>query len=348
MDLSLAAFMAQMQMYPSLGVIIVLVIAVTIVSGATDAPNAIATAVSTRCMKPNTALILAAIFNFVGIIGMTYISAAVAHTMFNMVDFSGDTHVALMALIAAMIASIAWGVLCWFLGIPASKSHSLIAGITGAAIALNGWAGVVLGEWVKVLYGMAFSLLAGFALGWVMVKLVEGVFRFTNRRRATVICTYIQDVCACALAFLHGAQDGQKFMSIALLGIALSLGMENAGEVNFPLWLMILCSIAMSVGTLIGGKRIIKSVAMDMVTLEKYQGVASSITTVITLFVASMTGMPVSTSHCNTAAIMGVGASRNPRKVRWNIAGNMVLAWVLTFPCCGLIGFALARLFMMF
>ena len=348
MDLSLGAFIGQMAAQPVLIVIIVLVIGVTVVSGATDAPNAIATAVSTRCLKPGVALGLAAVFNFIGLMGMTYISTAVAHTMFNMVDFSGDTHQALMALMAAMIGAIGWGMFCWVQGIPASKSHSLIAGITGGAIAMNGWAGVVPGQWVKVIYGMVFSLVAGFIVGWFMVKVVELLFKGCKRHTANKICTGIQDVCACILSALHGAQDGQKFMSIALLGIALAYGNETSGDTSFPLWLMITCSLAISLGTLIGGKRIIKSVAMDMVKLEKYQGVAAAVTTATTLLVASLTGMPVSTSHCSTAAIMGVGASRNPKRVKWDVAKNMVLAWVLTFPCCGFIGFVLAKIFMLF
>ena len=348
MDLSLAVLFSQMAVYPTLGIILVLVLLVTIISGATDAPNAIATAVSTRCLSPGKALALAAIFNFVGLMGMTYVSTAVAHTMFNMVDFSGDPHLALMALMAAMIASIGWGILCWFLGIPASKSHSLIAGITGGAIALNGIGAVIVGEWAKVLYGMAFSLVAGFALGWLVVRFIEKVFATVERRRANKTCTVIMDICAVALSGLHGAQDGQKFMSIALLGFTLSFGMENTGDTSFPLWLMIMCSAAISLGTLIGGKRIIKSVAMDMVKLDKYQGVAASATTVITLLISSLTGMPVSTSHCSTSAIMGVGASKNPKEVKWDIAGNMVKAWILTFPCCGLIGYILATIFMAF
>ncbi len=348
MELTLSMFMAQAGDHPALIVILLLVIGVTVVSGATDAPNAIASAVSTRCLSPGAALALAAVFNFVGLVGMTYVSTAVAHTMFNMVNFSGNTHQALMALIAAMIGSIGWGVFCWFRGIPASKSHSLIAGVTGGAIALNGLAGVVASEWMLVIYGMAFSLVAGFILGILITRLMERLFSWADRRIGNIVCMVLQDVCACALSFLHGAQDGQKFMSIGLLGIALAFGMETSGETNFPLWLMILCSAAISLGTLAGGKRIIKSVAMDMVKMEKYQGVAASISTVITLFVASITGMPVSTSHCSTAAIMGVGASRSFRRVNWGIAKHMVSAWILTFPCCGLIGFVLAKVFMLF
>lgn len=348
MELTLQTFIEQAGSHPLLLVILALVVGVTVVSGATDAPNAIASAVSTRCLRPGVALGLAAVFNFVGLLGMTYISTAVAHTMFNMVNFSGNTQQALMALIAAMIASIGWGIFCWFRGIPASKSHSLIAGVTGGAIAMNGWEGVVMSEWMLVIYGMVFSLVAGFILGWGATKLIEKLFDSVALSTTNKICIVFQDICACALSFLHGAQDGQKFMSIGLLGIALAFGMESSGETNFPLWLMILCSLAISLGTLIGGKRIIKSVAMDMVKLEKYQGLAASCSTVITLFVASITGMPVSTSHCSTAAIMGVGASRNLKRVKWGVAKNMVVAWIITFPCCGLIGFLLAKVFMGF
>ena len=347
MSLTLAAFIEQAMVNPVLIVIIILVLAVTCISGVTDAPNAIATAVSTRCMSPNVAIAWAAVFNMVGLIGMTYISTAVAHTMFGMVDFGTDTHAALLALMAAMIAAILWGVFCWFTGIPASKSHMLIAGITGGAIACSGLAGVVPAEWAKVLYGMAFSLIAGFALGWIVVKVVEKAFQFADRTAANKGFTIFQDICAVALSFLHGAQDGQKFMSIALLGIALSFGNTEPSADGFPFWLMIICSLCISLGTAIGGKRIIKSVAMDMVTLEKYQGACANTSTVCTLLVSSLTGMPVSTSHCSTSAIMGVGAARNPKNVNWSIAKNMVLAWVLTFPCCGLIGFVLAKIFIM-
>lgn len=340
-------FLSQAATQPILLVILVLVIGVTAVSGATDAPNAIATVVSTRCLKPGAAIVLAAVFNFVGLVGMTFISTAVAKTMFGMVDFSGDTDAALLALMAAMIGAIGWGVVCWVFGIPCSKSHSLIAGITGGAIALNGLSGVVPGEWAKVIYGMVFSLVAGFLLGWVFTKIIERLFASVNRQTANKLFVVIQDLCAVALSFLHGAQDGQKFMSIAMLGIALSFGNAEPDAGSFPLWIMVICSLAISLGTVVGGKRIIKSVGMDMVKLEKYQGVAANFSTTFTLLFASLTGMPVSTSHCNTSAIMGVGASRSFKRVNWSIAKNMLLAWVITFPACGVIGFVLAKLFMM-
>ena len=264
MALSFVDFISQAMAQPSLFVILILVIGVTAVSGATDAPNAIATVVSTRCLKPSVAIGLAAVFNFVGLVGMTYISTAVAKTMFGMVDFSGNTDAALYALMAAMIGSILCVIFCWFFGIPCSKSHSLIAGVTGGAIALNGLAGVVPAEWAKVIYGMVFSLVAGFFLGWLFVKVIEKACTHVNRQAANHAFTGIQDVCAVALSFLHGAQDGQKFMSIAMLGVALSFGNPTPDSNGFPMWLMIICSLAISLGTIVGGKRIIKSVGMDM------------------------------------------------------------------------------------
>ena len=333
---------------PILFVILILVIGVTAVSGATDAPNAIATVVSTRCLTPNAAIALAAVFNFVGLVGMTFISTAVAKTMFGMVDFSGDTNAALLALVAAMIGAIAWGIVCWIFGIPCSKSHSLIAGITGGAIALNGWAGVIPAEWAKVIYGMVFSLVAGFILGWVFTKAIEALFRSVNRIYANRLFIIIQDLCAIALSFLHGAQDGQKFMSIFMLAIMMTAGMGmDLSGVAMPMWLMIFCAFNMGLGTAVGGERIIKSVGMDMVKLEAFQGFAASLSTFVSLMLATFGGLPVSTTHTNTTAIMGVGAAKNPKSVKWSIAIDMVKTWVLTFPGCGILGFACAKLFLM-
>ena len=348
MALSFLDFISQAMAQPSLFVILILVIGVTAVSGATDAPNAIATVVSTRCLKPSVAIGLAAVFNFVGLVGLPYFSPAVAKTMFGMVDFSGNTDAALYALMAAMIGAILWGIFCWFFGIPCSKSHSLIAGVTGGAIALNGLAGVVPAEWAKVIYGMVFSLVAGFFLGWLFVKVIEKACTHVNRQAANHAFTGIQDVCAVALSFLHGAQDGQKFMSIFMLAIMMTAGMGmDLSGVAMPMWLMIFCAFNMGLGTAVGGERIIKSVGMDMVKLEAFQGFAASLSTFVSLMLATFGGLPVSTTHTNTTAIMGVGAAKNPKSVKWSIAIDMVKTWVLTFPGCGILGFACAKLFLM-
>lgn len=148
------------------------------------------------------------------------------------------------------------------------------------------------------------------------------------------------------VALMHGAQDGQKFMSTAMVAIALSMG-KTIGEMGgFPLWLEVLCAGVMAIGTGVGGRRIIKKVGMEMVQLEKYQGFAASVSASVSLLIATLTGLPVSTTHTKTAAIMGAGAAKSMRTVSWGVAKEMIMAWVLTFPGCGLIGFLLAKLFL--
>ena len=328
---------------------IALVLGVVFVNGWTDAPNAIATVISTRAMNPRAAIIMAAFFDFLGVLVMTLITPTVAQTIYKMVDFGGDTHDALVALCAALFAIVLWAVSAWWFGIPTSESHALIAGLTGAAIAMHGGlSGVNGGEWVKVLYGLVLSTFLGFALGYLVVKGIEAIFRGVDRRRTTVLFRRAQIGGAAAMAFMHGAQDGQKFMGVFLLGMALAQGQTHTTTFEIPFWLILLCSIVMGLGTSIGGYRIIKAVGMDMVKLETYQGFAADIAGALCLLASSLTGMPVSTTHTKTTAIMGVGAARRLRSVDWSVVREMVLTWVLTFPGCGLIGFIMAKLFVAF
>lgn len=346
-----SAFVSALMGSPVLVVVLLLTLGATVVNGATDAPNAIATVVGTRSMSPTAAIIMAAICNFIGLAAVTMMGAAVAHTIFNMVNFGGDNEAALLALAAAMVAIIVWGVAAWAFGIPTSQSHSLIAGITGAAIALQGGLGGVNGgEWMKVIYGLVISTVLGFVCGWIFTKLIEFFARDANRLKTASTWHWVQIVAGAGVAIMHGAQDGQKFLSISMLGIMLCMGMGDgtSQEVAFPLWLVVLCAATMGLGTAVGGKRIIKSVGMDMVKMEAYQGSAACLSAIFCIGLATFTGMPVSTTHTKTTAIMGVGASKRLSNVKWNKAGNMVLAWILTFPGCGLIGFVLAKILLMF
>ncbi len=279
---------------------------------------------------------------------MTLLNQKVAETIFKMVDFHGNTHEALYALCAALVAIVAWAVAAWRFGIPTSESHALIAGLSGAAIALQGGlGGINAAEWVKVLYGLGLSTLLGFAMGWATVKLVELIFRGTDRRKTDKFFQRAQVTGAAAMAFMHGAQDGQKFISVFLLGMFLTKGISNVETVVIPVWLMVACALVMGLGTSIGGYRIIKAVGMDMVKLSKYQGFSADLAAAGCLLLSSVTGIPVSTTHTKTTAIMGVGAARNLKKVNWGIVREMVLTWFLTFPGCGLLGFLMAKLFMM-
>lgn len=333
---------------PMFLLIAVLNIGVIIVNGATDAPNAIATAVSTRAMRSRSAILMAAVCNFVGLVVITMISSAIAKTIFSMVDFGGDSHKALIALMAAMVAIIVWGVAAWRFGIPTSQSHSLIAGLTGAAIALIGsFDAINWNEWVKVIYGILLSTLMGFGLGWIFYNIIKRLFASANRQIANKFFRWAQVFMGAGVAFMHGAQDGQKFMSIFMLAIMMVAGIStDTGSLELPIWLMLLCALSMGVGTALGGERIIKNVGMDMVKLETFQGFAASFSTLISLIIATFGGLPVSTTHTNTTAIMGVGAAKNPKGVKWSIAIDMVKTWVLTFPGCGLLGYLCAKLFL--
>ena len=201
-------------------------------------------------------------------------------------------------------------------------------------------------EWIKVIYGLVISLVLGFVLGWIVCKIVVMLFRRVERRKTEVIFRWAQIAGAASMSFMHGAQDGQKFMGVILLCLFLINGQSEPEAVELPVWLMLLCSVIMGLGTSIGGKKIIKSVGMDMVKLEKYQGFSADIAASISLLISSLFGIPVSTTHAKTTAIMGVGAVNRLSAINFSVVKEMMLTWVLTFPGCGLIGFLMTKLFM--
>ncbi|WP_159721678.1 inorganic phosphate transporter [Enterococcus sp. CSURQ0835] len=327
-------------------VTVTLVMGVIFVNGWTDAPNAIATAVSTRVLKPNTAIGLAVVMNFLGALVMTYFNAQVAETISNIVTFEGAGNAAQVALASSLFSIVVWAVTAWYFGIPTSESHALIAGLTGSAMAMGGLSAVNGGEWIKVLVGLVVSTLMGFGGGFLVTRLLAKLFQGVNRRKANQVFTVGQAISAAMNAFLHGAQDGQKFMGVFMLGLFYNNLVEKTGNgFVIPLWVMALCSLTMGVGTSVGGMKIIKSVGMDMVKLEKYQGFAADLSAAICLFLASIFGIPVSTTHTKTTAIMGAGAAKRMTSVDWSIVKDMILAWVLTFPGCGVIAFIMAKLF---
>lgn len=346
MTITLTDFITQIVRNPALLITSLLTVGVILVNGWTDAPNAIATCISTRSISPRMAVLMAAVFNFLGVFFMTLINATVAQTIYNMVDFRGDSHEALVALCAAMFAIVVWATAAWVFGIPTSESHALIAGVSGAAIALHGsFSGINGAEWIKVIYGLVLSTFLGFGMGWFTVKVVELFARKFDRRKTNGFFQGGQIAGGAAMAFMHGAQDGQKFMGVFMLGIFLAQGNDSVTKFAIPVWLMIFCSAIMGLGTSIGGYRIIKAVGMDMVRLQKHEGFSADLAGAGCLLLSSLTGIPVSTTHTKTTAIMGVGIAKRLSNVNWGVVKDMVLTWVLTFPGCGLIGYLMARLF---
>lgn len=344
--MKLTDFLQQMSSNPALLITTILVLGVILVNGWTDAPNAIATCVSTRAIRPKSAIIMAALFNFLGVLVMTMFNSSVAVTIMSMVDFGTNYKFALVALCAALFAIVVWATAAWAFGIPTSESHALIAGVTGAAIALQGGDGIIWGAWNKVLYGLVLSTVLGFGLGYLITKIIALVCKNLDRRKTSVVFSKAQVLGGATMAFMHGAQDGQKFMGVFLLGAFLAKGQAYDAKSVIPIWLMILCSAVMALGTSIGGYKIIKTVGMGMVKLSTYEGFAADLTATISLFLATNYGIPVSTTHTKTTAIMGVGASKRLSNVNWGVVKEMVFAWVLTFPGCGLLGYLMSYLFM--
>ena len=332
---------------PVMLVTVLLTLGVIFVNGWTDAPNAIATCITTRCLGARKAIITSAVFNFLGVLIMTHINSAVASTISNMVDFGSNTHEAQIALCAALFSIVVYSVGASYFGIPTSESHSLIAGLTGAAIAIHGGLdGVNPDEWIKVIYGLFLSLALGFLSGWVICKLITIICAGMNRHKTNRFFQAGEIFGAAAMSFMHGAQDGQKFIGVLFLGVAFSNGQSSVEGVIIPVWLMIVCSTVMGVGTSVGGEKIIKSVGMDMVRLEKYQGFSADLAGAFCLLLSSVFGIPVSTTHTKTSAIMGVGAVKRLSAINFGVVKDMMLTWVFTFPGCGLISFVMAKLFM--
>lgn len=345
MEIGLAWFLERVVQSPVLLATVLLTLGVIFVNGWTDAPNAIATCVATRAMSPRSAVLMSAVFNFLGVLVMTLINSTVAMTIKNMVNF-GSGGDAVMALCAALFAIILWAVVAWYFGIPTSESHALIAGLSGAAIALQGGLGGINGaEWTKVFIGLGLSTGLGFASGYIVTKLTELICRRMDRRKTVGFFRGAQVFGGAAMSFMHGAQDGQKFMGVLILGVFLVNGSDSTGAVALPIWMMLLCSAIMALGTSFGGYKIIKAVGMDMVKLETYQGFSADVAAASCLLLSSLFGIPVSTTHTKTTAIMGVGATKRLSAINLRVVKDMVLTWILTFPGCGLIGFVMAKLF---
>ena len=315
-----------------------LAVAVLLVNGWTDAPNAIAGAVATGALPFRRAVVLAAGCNFLGVLCVTSVNASVAETIYSIARFGGGTRAAGLALCAAMLAVVLWATLAWRFGIPTSESHALVAGLSGAAVALEGDLSCIRWDcWGRVLLGMALSALAGFWAGRFALQWVDSI----KLSRHTALLAQVPGT-AC-VAFLHGAQDGQKFLGIFLLGLSLARGEEGGALPSIPLWLVALCAAGMALGTLMGGRRIIDRVGREMVALGPREGLAADLGNLVCLLGATWLGLPVSTTHTRTAALLGVGVARGG-PVRWEVARGIALAWALTFPACMALGYVLTGL----
>ena len=316
-------------------VVLLLILAAEFVNGWTDAPNAIATVVGTRALSPRSALAMASVFNLLGVLSGTAVAATIGK------DIIDPSAVTLPTVGGAMVGIVVWSTIAARGGIPTSESHALVAGLAGAGLASAGPAALVWTGWQKVIIGLVFSSVFGFLGGSSVMLAIYWLCRKAAPSKVQRVFRWLQIASAAFMAFSHGSNDGQKFMG------ALTLALVLAGVLPtfvIPLWVIGLCAMVMALGTSIGGWRIMRTLGMRLTNLKTHQGFAAETAAAGTITVASALGVPLSTTHTISTAIMGVGALHGLRAVRWGITKELVTAWVLTFPICAAISWGVVTL----
>jgi inorganic phosphate transporter, PiT family len=310
--------------------IIAVALAFDYINGFHDAANSIATVVSTRVLSPGQAVIWAAFFNFVA--AFTF-GTAVAKTIGKgMIDLNAVTF---GVIFGGLMGAIIWDLFTWYIGLPTSSSHALIGGYGGAAIANAGFGAIILSGWTKTLIYIVLAPMIGMTLGLAIMALIFNLFQRWAPRRVDRIFRKLQLVSAALYSLGHGGNDAQKTMGI-IAGVLVTAGYMKTFSI--PIWVILAAHAAIALGTLSGGWRIIHTMGSKITRLQPVGGFAAETAGAITLFVATAFGVPVSTTHTITGAIVGVGATRRLSAVRWGIAGKIVWAWVLTIPMSALIG----------
>jgi PiT family inorganic phosphate transporter len=319
-----------------LGLVLLLILGAELVNGWTDAPNAIATVVSTRVLSPGRAVIMASVLNFLGAMSGTAVAATIGKGIVE------TQAINLVTVGAAMVGIIFWSTLAWKFGLPTSESHALVAGLAGAGLATAGPSVLLWVGWKKVLIGLAFSTFLGFGAGLAMMLAIAWLFHSRPPNRVRRLFGKLQILSAAFMAFSHGSNDGQKFIGVFTLALVLG-GLLPQFHVSWEV--ILICSLVMGIGTSIGGWRIIRTMGLHMVKLETPSGFSAETAAACCIELASRLGIPLSTTHTINTAIMGVGASKRLSAVRWGVVGELVVAWILTFPVCGVLAWLVASCF---
>ncbi|WP_114973116.1 inorganic phosphate transporter [Rhodoferax ferrireducens] len=307
-------------------VLVVLAILFDFMNGFHDAANSIATVVSTGVLKPGQAVLFAAVFNFLAIFIFHF---GVAATIGKGLAHPGvvDVHV----VFGALVGAISWNFITWYYGIPSSSSHALIGGIVGAVMVKAGASALVLSSVMKTVVFIFVSPVMGFLLGSLMLIAVSWAFRRSTPSRVDKWFRSLQLVSAGAYSLGHGGNDAQKTIGIIWM-LLIATGYTAVGDTSPPTWVVLSCYAAIATGTLFGGWRIVKTMGQRLTKLKPVHGFCAETGGAITLFTAAILGIPVSTTHTITGAIVGVGATQRASAVRWGIAGNIIWAWILTIP----------------
>lgn len=300
------------------------------INGMHDAANSIATIVATRVMRPGPAVVWAAFFNFIAFI---FFGVGVAKTVGSGIISPDVLDPAV--IFGALVGAITWNLITWFWGLPSSSSHALIGGLVGAGTAKVGTSGIVWAGLTKTAFGIVLSPAVGLGLAMTMMLIVAWSFRRVAALTADKIFRPLQFVSAALYSLGHGANDAQKTMGI-IAGLLYSQGLLEGGF-HIPLWVVISCQLAMGIGTMLGGWRIVKTMGSKITKLSQQQGFCAATSGAVALFLATNLGVPVSTTQTIAGSIVGVGAARSAGSVRWNVARDILITWVVTMPAAGTI-----------
>jgi len=304
------------------------------INGFHDTANAIATSVATRVLKPGTAVLMAGVLNVLGALTGTAVATTIGK------GIVPPTVTTQLLVIAALLSAIAWDLVTWRFGIPSSSSHALIFSIVGAGVAAAGWQSIEFGGLTKTFQGLVFSPLLGFLGAFLLMLLLLWILARMRPQLVTRIFGRLQILSAAWLAFSHGGNDAQKTMGVITMALASYYGWTGS-QWGVPLWVILAAATSMGLGTAVGGWRIVRTVGFKVVELRPINGFAAETAAAAIIEVASRLGIPVSTTHVISSAILGVGATKRLSAVRWGIAGHIVVAWVVTIPACIALGWAI-------
>lgn len=306
-------------------IIVILALGFDFINGFHDTANSIATAVSTKALKPRHAIMLAAIMNFVGALAFTGVAKTITKDIVDPFTLENGS----IVIMAALLAAIAWNLITWYYGIPSSSSHALIGSIAGAAIAAAGFNALNYGGFLKIIQALILSPILAFAVAYVVYSIFKVVFKNNNLTKTNKNFRLIQIGTAALQSFTHGTNDAQKAMGIITMALIVN-GLQTGDDIQT--WVQVSCATAMALGTSIGGWRIIKTVGGKIMKIRPVNGVAADLTGAAVIFGATFIHLPVSTTHVISSSIMGVGAAHRLKGVKWGTAQTMLITWLITLP----------------
>ncbi|MGK7379591.1 anion permease [Planococcus sp. 1R117A] len=310
--------------------IVVFAVVFDFINGFHDTANSIATAVSTKALKPRHAILLAAVMNFVGAMAFTGVAKTITKDIVDPFTLTNGS----VVILAALLAAIVWNLVTWYYGIPSSSSHALIGSIAGAAIAAAGFAALNYGGFLKILQALIFSPILAFVAGYIVYSIFKVVFRNHNLTKTNRNFRFVQIATAALQSFSHGTNDAQKAMGIITMALIVN-NYQSSDDIQF--WVQFVCALAMALGTSVGGWRIIKTVGGKIMKIRPVNGVAADITGAAVIFGATFIHLPVSTTHVISSSIMGVGAAHRLKGVKWGTAQTMLITWIITMPISALL-----------